>query len=272
MSILDEGFRAPGGPSRNRPHGNLSVLRLAVLGMFAVLAIRLVDMQIINGSEFAQRSEENHIIQKNILPTRGLILDRNGEPLVQNVGVYSAKILPEVLPESKDSRYRIYLKLQDLIGVSPLEVQARVDGMTDREAQLLGNKIDELPAGGDVLGLAVFVFLVLLVTDIAGFTDMILLCVDINDPRATLVEFAAGINATRGYGQYRSADWLMHASWTRYARTPGEIDETAVLPEGVEVAAGDFVGIGAWMGGVGRGDPIRVSPEVVVLYRWLDET
>jgi len=103
------------------------VLRLAVLGMFAVLAIRLVDMQIINGSEFAQRSEENHIIQKNILPTRGLILDRNGEPLVQNVGVYSAKILPEVLPESKDSRYRIYLKLQDLIGVSPLEVQARVD-------------------------------------------------------------------------------------------------------------------------------------------------
>jgi len=103
------------------------VLRLAVLGIFALLAIRLVDMQIINGAEFARRSQENHIIQKNILPTRGLILDRNGEALVQNVGVYSAKILPEVLPESRDARYRIYLKLQDLIGVSPLEVQARVD-------------------------------------------------------------------------------------------------------------------------------------------------
>lgn len=103
------------------------MLRLAVLGIFALLAIRLVDMQIINGAEFARRSQENHIIQKNILPTRGLILDRNGEALVQNVGVYSAKILPEVLPESRDARYRIYLKLQDLIGVSPLEVQARVD-------------------------------------------------------------------------------------------------------------------------------------------------
>lgn len=127
MSILDEGFKAPGGSSRNRPHGNLMVLRLAVLGMFGILAVRLVQMQIINGAEFARRSEENHIVQKNILPTRGLILDRNGEPLVQNVGVYSAKILPEVLPESRDARYRIYLKLQDLIGVSPLEVQARVD-------------------------------------------------------------------------------------------------------------------------------------------------
>ncbi len=94
--------------------------------------------------------------------------------------------------------------------------------------------------------------------------------VDIADPRATLVEFAAGINARRGYGQYRSADWLMHASWSRYARNLGEIDETAVLPDGVEVAAGDFVGIGAFLGGVGSGDPIRMSPEVVVLYRWLD--
>lgn len=57
-------------------------------------------------------------------------------------------------------------------GVDPARVEARVDRMTDQEAQLLSNKIDELPAGGDVLGLAVFVFLVLLVTDIAGFTDI----------------------------------------------------------------------------------------------------
>ena len=96
--------------------------------------------------------------------------------------------------------------------------------------------------------------------------------VDIADPRAILLEFAAGINATRGYGQYRSADWLMHVSWVRHPRTPGEIDETVVLPEGVEVGAGDFVGVGAYMGGVGGGDPVRVSPEVVVLYRWLDGT
>ena len=39
MSILDEGFRAPGGTSRNRPHGNLAMLRLAVLGMFLILGL-----------------------------------------------------------------------------------------------------------------------------------------------------------------------------------------------------------------------------------------
>lgn len=126
MSILDEGFRAPGGTSRNRPHGNMAVLRLAVLGLFLVLGIRLAQMQIVDGASYAERSRENHIVQKNILPTRGLILDRNGEPLVQNVGVYSATILPETLPQSDEDRYKVYLRLQQLINVSPLEVSARV--------------------------------------------------------------------------------------------------------------------------------------------------
>ncbi len=127
MSILDEGFRAPGGTSRNRPHGNMAVLRIAILGLFLVLGIRLAQMQIVDGANYAERSRENHIVQKNILPTRGLITDRNGEPLVENVGVYSATILPETLPDKEADRYQIYLKLQELVGVSPLEVKAKVD-------------------------------------------------------------------------------------------------------------------------------------------------
>ena len=57
-------------------------------------------------------------------------------------------------------------------GVSPQIVQARVDGLSDEEVQSLQKHIDELPAGGDGLGLVVFVFLVLLVTDILGYTDI----------------------------------------------------------------------------------------------------
>ncbi len=127
MSMFEEGFRTPAGPSRNRPHGNLAMLRIAVLVLFGILTLKLVDMQIINGAEFARRSEENHIIRTNILPTRGLIVDRNGEALVQNVGVYSASLLPEILPANPDQRYRIYLRLEELIGVSALEIQTLVE-------------------------------------------------------------------------------------------------------------------------------------------------
>ena len=147
MSILDQGFRAPGGTSRNRPHGNLAVLRLAVLGMFLILGIRLGWMQIVDGSSYAQRSEENHIIQRNVLPTRGLITDRNGEALVQNVGVYSASILPEALPNEnqyddwKERRYKLYLKLEDLVGVSALEIQTRVEDAEDAGKDYIAIKV-----------------------------------------------------------------------------------------------------------------------------------
>ena len=65
-------------------------------------------------------------------------------------------------------------------GVDPAQVRARVDSLTDQEVQSLAAKIDKMPAGGNVLdfdlgdavGLAVLVFLILLVTDILGLTNV----------------------------------------------------------------------------------------------------
>jgi penicillin-binding protein 2 len=147
MSILDEGFRAPGGTSRNRPHGNLAMLRIAVLGLFLILGARLGWMQIVDGASYAKRSQENHIFQQNILPTRGLITDRNGQPLVQNVGVYSATILPQGLPNDfefpdwKERRYKIYLKLQEITGTSALEIQTRVEDAEDADKGYIAIKV-----------------------------------------------------------------------------------------------------------------------------------
>lgn len=56
-------------------------------------------------------------------------------------------------------------------GVSPADVQARVAALTDEEAAQIAAHIDELPAGG-ILGVIIFVFLVLLVTDILGYTKI----------------------------------------------------------------------------------------------------
>lgn len=57
-------------------------------------------------------------------------------------------------------------------GVDPAQVQARLDSLTDEEVQTLAANMDQLPAGGDALGLLVFIFLVLLFTDIMGFTNI----------------------------------------------------------------------------------------------------
>jgi hypothetical protein len=61
-------------------------------------------------------------------------------------------------------------------GIDPQEAQIRVDNLTDQEAQFLADKLEQLPAGGNffvaLLVIAFIVFLVLLATDIAGYTDI----------------------------------------------------------------------------------------------------
>ena len=57
-------------------------------------------------------------------------------------------------------------------GVNPQDVQARIDSLSDDEATQLASEIDVAPAGGDVLGTIVFVFLVLVITDILCLTNI----------------------------------------------------------------------------------------------------
>ena len=58
-------------------------------------------------------------------------------------------------------------------GVSPAQVQQRVDALTDAEVAQVAQQIDSAPAGAnDIIGAIVFIFLVLLVTDILGLTKV----------------------------------------------------------------------------------------------------
>lgn len=57
-------------------------------------------------------------------------------------------------------------------GVNATTVKNRVDAMTDSEITSIAGKLDSVPAGGDIIGTMVFIFLVLLVTDILGFTKV----------------------------------------------------------------------------------------------------
>jgi len=60
-------------------------------------------------------------------------------------------------------------------GVSADEAKMRVAQLSDEEMRMLAGKIDDLPAGGligEVIGAAVFIFLVLLITDVLGLTDV----------------------------------------------------------------------------------------------------
>ncbi|MDB4442818.1 PA2779 family protein [bacterium] len=61
-------------------------------------------------------------------------------------------------------------------GIDPVEINSRIDSLTDAELIAVADQIEQLPAGGNgigvIVGAALIVFLVLLVTDILGYTDI----------------------------------------------------------------------------------------------------
>ena len=57
-------------------------------------------------------------------------------------------------------------------GVSPVEVKARIAALSTEELQVLSTQLDELPAGGSVLAVIGVVFVVLLILDLTGVTNV----------------------------------------------------------------------------------------------------
>ena len=75
-------------------------------------------------------------------------------------------------------RIRTFLQREDVRdmlqkqGVDSNVALSRVDAMTDQEVQTVADQLDQMPAGGSVLGVLFAVFVILLVTDILGLTKV----------------------------------------------------------------------------------------------------
>lgn len=58
------------------------------------------------------------------------------------------------------------------LGVDPQDAKQRVASLTDAEVARLNQRLGELPAGGDVLGAILLIFIVFVITDAIGATDI----------------------------------------------------------------------------------------------------
>ena len=76
------------------------------------------------------------------------------------------------------SRIELLLAREDVaeqmvaLGVQPQQVMVRLDAMTTDELLELGSRFDEQVAGGDALAIIGTVFLVLLILELVGVTDI----------------------------------------------------------------------------------------------------
>lgn len=91
-------------------HGELRRFRLRLLALFAfvllcfaLLAARLVWLQVARHDHYMAQSEGNRIAFLPLQPTRGLILDRNGVVLARNQPVHTLELTPSRLQARLDS-------------------------------------------------------------------------------------------------------------------------------------------------------------------------
>ncbi len=72
----------------------LGVAGLAVLLAFGLLLARFVWLQVLQYDAYSAKAEENRIAIVPLPPSRGLVLDRNGEVLARNYLAYTLEIFP----------------------------------------------------------------------------------------------------------------------------------------------------------------------------------
>lgn len=58
------------------------------------------------------------------------------------------------------------------LGVSPADVDARIDAMTPAELAELNSTLQEAPAGAGLVGVLLTIFIVFVITDVIGATDI----------------------------------------------------------------------------------------------------
>lgn len=58
------------------------------------------------------------------------------------------------------------------LGISQEQAMERINRMTNQEIAQLNQQLADLPAGGDVLGIIVLIFIVFIITDVIGATDI----------------------------------------------------------------------------------------------------
>jgi hypothetical protein len=103
-----------------------------------------------------------------------------GAPIApaQAAMVGTAEVLAAEQGRLDRHRLASLLERQDLqrrlsaLGVDVQHARERVASLTDAEVARINQRIAELPAGGDVLGVILLIFIIFIITDAIGATDI----------------------------------------------------------------------------------------------------
>lgn len=141
--------------------GRLYFFRIIVVIIFGLLLYRVFFIQQTEGQELTKLAQENQFAVLETDAPRGVIFDRNGQPLAVNLPSFNVTITPAFLPDDEDELQAVYERLSLLTGVpvtNTVQQQALIASANpelvqtySRLAQVYGQSVEETLDNADVV-------------------------------------------------------------------------------------------------------------------------
>jgi penicillin-binding protein 2 len=96
---------------------------LIIVLCLAALVSRYLFLQVIRGAEFAQTSDKQRISVRSVVPSRGLIYDRNGVLLAENVAAFRLEVMPETIEGGPKRLDKLLAELGDVVAISEDDIE-----------------------------------------------------------------------------------------------------------------------------------------------------
>jgi len=113
-------------PAANAEHSMLhlrfAVVKVGLISFWVIVLARTAWVQLLEGRRYAKMAEQRYLSVIRVEPERGLIRDRNGEPLVLNRTVFSLAADPKLI----EAPNRVAQRLAALLGGQASEYQAKL--------------------------------------------------------------------------------------------------------------------------------------------------
>ena len=125
------------------PKFRIALFEITVVLLAVILAVRLWDLQVISYESYQAVADENRFRLLSSDAPRGVIYDRNGNLLVQNVPSFSVTIVSAGLPEDEDEYDAVLSRLGDLLGKPGLISQEVIQDDGEPEVDSIERVLEE---------------------------------------------------------------------------------------------------------------------------------
>lgn len=119
---MAQGFRPFGRGGETDLEGPLRVIAFVIVAVFVLFALRLFQLQVLEGEELNMRSERNFVRTVRVEAPRGDILDRDGRVLATTRPAFGVEVIPSELHHSDT----VFAVLGKLLDDDPARLEAKV--------------------------------------------------------------------------------------------------------------------------------------------------